>query len=212
MQDKFIKTAKRIVIFGCGGHARSIANVINELVREEEIIFVDKNARNGELIYSWRVEQTYNLNSNDVFIVAIGNNDNRKQLYQILIKQQVGSCISVISIYANIGFDVQIGQGTFIAQNVYIGPQVEIGNNTIINTGSVVEHETIIGNHTHIAPHATICGRTKIGNNVFCGAGSTVIDRIKICDNVVIGAGAVVVNDIIESGTYVGIPAKKYFK
>ena len=44
---------------------------------------------------------------------------------------------------------------------------------------------------------------------MFCGAGSTVIDHISICDNVMIGAGAVVVKDIMESGTYVGIPARK---
>lgn len=70
----------------------------------------------------------------------------------------------------------------------------------------------IIGNHTHIAPHATICGRTRIGNGVFCGAGSTVIDNICICDNVIIGAGAAVVSDIAETGTYVGVPARKVRK
>ena len=66
-----------------------------------------------------------------------------------------------------------------------------------------------VGDHSHIAPHATICGRSRIGNNVFCGASSTVIDKINICDDVVIGAGAVVINDIIESGTYIGVPAKR---
>ena len=35
------------------------------------------------------------------------------------------------------------------------------------------------------------------------------IDKISVCDNVIIGAGAVVIEDIMEAGTYVGIPAKR---
>ena len=209
MKDNFVRTTGRIVIFGCGGHARSIMNVINELGKGEDIIFVDEKARGEELICGGRVKHTYNLNESDAYIIAIGANDIRKQLYQTLTEQQKGSLISVVSIYANVAFDVHIGRGTFVAQNVYIGPQVTIGENTIINTSSVVEHESIIGSHTHIAPHATVCGRSKIGNNVFCGAGSTVIDKINICDNVIIGAGAIIIKDIIESGTYVGVPARK---
>lgn len=54
------------------------------------------------------------------------------------------------------------------------------------------------------------CYRMDMGNNVFCGVGSTIIDKISICDDVVIGAGAVVIEDIVEPGTYVGIPAKEY--
>ena len=33
------------------------------------------------------------------------------------------------------------------------------------------------------------------------------MDKIKICSDVIIGAGAVVNKDIVEAGTYVGVPA-----
>ena len=49
---------------------------------------------------------------------------------------------------------------------------------------------------------------TKIGNNVSIGSNATILP-IEICDNVVIGAGAVVTKNIVESGVYVGNPAKK---
>ena len=84
-----------------------------------------------------------------------------------------------------------------------------MGNNTIVNTGSIIEHEVRIGDNSHIAPHATVCGRTEIGNNVFCGAGSVIINNVKVCDDVIIGAGAVVKEDIVEAGTYAGVPAVK---
>lgn len=48
-----------------------------------------------------------------------------------------------------------------------------------------------------------------IGDNVDIGIGVSIIGDITICDNVIIGAGAVVINSITESGTYVGVPAKK---
>jgi len=199
----------KILIFGCGGHARSVVNVIREIHGLENVMLVDENAKEKEVILGCKTECKYNLDEQDAFIVAIGENNNRKIIYENLREKHKGHCISIISTHANIGMDAEVGYGTFIAQDVHIGSQAQIGDNTIINTGSVIEHEVIIGNHSHIAPHATVCGRSKIGNNVFCGAGSTVIDKINICDDVIIGAGAVVINDITESGTYTGVPAKK---
>lgn len=205
----FTERDKQNPIFGCGGHARSVVNVIREIHGLEDVVLVEENIVEKEIILGCKTECRHNLKENDAFIAAIGDNKNRKKIYEKLKEKHKGCCISIISIHANIGMDAEVGYGTFIAQDVHIGPQVQIGDNTIINTGSVIEHEVIIGSHSHIAPHATVCGRSKIGNNVFCGAGSTVIDKINICDDVVIGAGAVVIHDISESGIYAGVPARK---
>lgn len=37
-------------------------------------------------------------------------------------------------------------------------------------------------------------------------------NNVRICEDVTVGAGAVVVGDITESGTYVGVPARKVAK
>lgn len=210
LQNRFDKN--KIVIFGCGGHARSLVNVLHEINKNIEIVLVDENAKSDETILGYCLEAVYDLKKEDSYIVAIGDNAKRMRLYNYLGNNHIGQCISIVSVSAQIGMEVKLGKGCFVASNVYIGPQVTIGDNTIINTGSIIEHESVIGNNTHIAPHVTICGRTKIGDNVFCGAGSTVIDKITICDHVIIGAGAVVNRDIQESGTYVGIPAKRIDK
>lgn len=199
----------KVIVFGCGGHARSIINTLHQFGLNIEIILVDDNAAVDEYILGCKVVQEYILNENDGYIVAIGDNARRKDLYNLLIDRMIGCCIAVVSRESLVGMEVQIGMGTFIAPHCYIGPQVKIGNNTIVNSGSVIEHEVMVGNHTHIAPHVTICGRTRIGDNVFCGAGSTVVDKIYICDNVIIGAGTVVKEDITKPGTYVGVPARK---
>lgn len=198
-----------IVVYGCGGHARSIVNTIHELCDSVEILLVDQNAKQGEMILGCKTVSEYELSETDCYIIAIGDNKTRSELYQKLNCDKKGRCISVISKHSCIGMDAVIGKGVFVGANAYIGPQAEIGNNTIINTGSIIEHEVKIGSHTHIAPHTTICGQAKVGNHVFCGAGTVVIDKISICDNAVIGAGAVVKENIADAGLYVGVPAKK---
>jgi len=49
----------------------------------------------------------------------------------------------------------------------------------------------------------------KVGKYTMIGAGATVSNNVSICADCMIGAGAVVVKDIVDSGTYVGVPARK---
>lgn len=207
--QQYLQNGHRIVIYGCGGHARSIINTILKMEEKTELLLVDHNAGKGEVIMGCQTADEYTLTANDYYIAAIGDNGMREGIFNRLAKEHIKNCISVISTSANMGIDVKIGRGTFIAANAYVGPQAVLGDNAIINTGSVVEHEVEIGSHTHIAPNATICGRTKIGSRVFCGAGAVIIDKVEVCDDVIIGAGAVVTENITEAGTYVGVPAKK---
>lgn len=207
--QKYKRDGYRIVLYGCGGHARSIINTILKTGEKTELLLVDNNAGKGELIMGCQTANEYTLTANDYYIAAIGNNELRKRAFNYLVKEHIDHCISIVSASADIGIDVKIGRGTFIAANTYVGPQAVVGDNVIINTGSVVEHEVEIGSHTHIAPNATICGRTKIGSNVLCGTGATIIDKIEVCDDVIIGAGAVITENIMEAGTYVGVPARK---
>lgn len=170
---------------------------------------MDSGAKEKEIILGCRVEQRYEIDANTGYIIAIGNNQKRCDLYQQMKVKCKGYCISLIARRTYVGRRVKIGEGTFIASNAYIGPQAEIGNNTIINTGSIIEHEVRIGNHTHIAPNATICGRSTVGDNVLIGAGSIVIDGISVCSGAIIGAGTVVTTDIEQQGKYVGRPARR---
>ncbi|MBO4847928.1 MAG: serine acetyltransferase, partial [Clostridia bacterium] len=48
-----------------------------------------------------------------------------------------------------------------------------------------------------------------LGSNVELGYGAVIIGDVNVADNTVIGANAVVNRSIEESGTYVGVPAKK---
>jgi len=196
---------KKVIVFGCGGHSRSIADVFLSYHPEVSLVFVDPAARPNEKIYNFAVLKEICVEDNPYFF-AIGDNDLRKKKFE-----EIGShgLISIISLKAYLGCNTDLGKGLFVGNFCHIGPQAKIGDNTILNNGCVIEHEVVIGSHCHIGPNAVISGRCTIGDQVFIGVGATVKDSVQICSNVVVGAGATIVKDITQPGIYVGCPGKK---
>lgn len=195
-------TEKNLYIIGCGGHGKSVADVVLANQPARQIVFVDENARENETIMGFPVLSHLPPDAENIFI-AVGDNAKRKVLSSSY------NLINVISKTAYIGYGATIGQGCFIAHGAHIGPCAVVGDYSIINTHAVVEHDVYIGKSCHIAPHSTLCGKVHIGNECFIGVGSTIKDTIHICDNVVVGAGGIVVKDINVSGCYVGCPVKR---
>lgn len=191
----------KLAIIGCGGHARSVADVVLFNDPQTEIIFVDENARENEFIMGCPIVKEKPSSFAKIHY-ASGDNIKREQMFN-------NDYVSIISKDAYVAPTATVGNGSFVAHHVHIGPEAKIGKACIINTSCVIDHEVCVGDFTHISANSTVCGRCKIGKNVFVGAGSVIKDKISICDDVIIGAGSVVVKNIVEAGTYVGCPAKK---
>mgnify|MGYP004003094047 FL=1 len=121
--------------------------------------------------------------------------------------------------------------GCSIGDNSFVGPFVEIQKNTTIGKNTKIQSHSFICELVSIGDECFIghgvmfindlfsegkpangnkdfWKNTKIGNNVSIGSNATILP-VEICDHVVIGAGAVVTKNIVESGVYVGNPAKK---
>ncbi len=200
-----LDTNKLLVIFGCGGHARSLADVAlaNRMSR---LIFIDENARENEKLFGFDVLTQFNEQEDAYYIAAIGDNQQRAKKFATLDPKKI---IALISNHAYVGINANIGAGVLVAHGAHIGPNASIGENTIINTHAIIEHDVVIGKHCHISVNSVVAGKSQIGDYVMLGTDATVIDNIMICSNVTIGAGAVVVDDIHEPGVYVGVPARK---
>lgn len=197
---------QKLIIYGCGGHARSVLDILLDNQTEYDIVFVDENARENEYILQFPVVSEYKLNGDELVFAAVGDNRKRKQILESVSKERM---ISIQSTRAYSGRNTVVEAGALIGQGVHLGPDVKIGKGSIINTGCIIEHETEIGSYTHIAPGSVVCGRSRIGNEVMLGAKSTVIDQVSICDHVVVGAGGVVIENIVTPGVYVGVPVRK---
>ncbi len=196
----------KFILLGAGGHARSVADVILSSYEKPGIVFFDSNAKEKGSLYGFDVVGSFPENFKAPIIIAIGDNNIRKRIFDKSAGMKFGK---VISSKAYVSERSKVGEGVFVGNFSHIGPEAEIGDNTIINNSAVVEHEVKIGKHCHVAPNSTISGRCKLGDLVFVGVGATIINNINVCSNVIIGAGATVKDHITEPGTYVGTPARK---
>lgn len=196
-----------ISIVGSGGHSRSLIPIIIESGYKIEAVFDESFDGSPEVIY-----ENINLNGKiddlvekSQVILAVGDNIKRRELAGKLNVFEN----NIIANSSKVDKTVKLDSSNQILNNVFVNSYVQIGSHNIVNTGAIIEHEVKIGDYNHIAIGAKLCGRVTIGNNVMIGAGAIVIDSVNICDDVIIGAGTIVNKDIVESGTYVGSPARK---
>ena len=142
-------------------------------------------------------------------IIAVGNPVIRKRIQERYEKAGV-SLVTLVHPKAVLPDNIiKVGKGSVIMAGAVIQADVAIGTSVIVNTSASVDHECKIGNYVHISVGSHLAGNVEIGNNSWIGIGAVVSNNIRICDSVTVGAGAVVVRDIVESGTYVGVPARK---
>ena len=201
----------KLIIIGASGQGKVVADIALKLNEYEEIVFLDDNENTEECMgipvkgKSSDMEQY--VDEAD-FFVAIGNAKVRKKLTEQL--KVLGATIPVL-IHPNavIGEWVTIGEGTVIMAGAVVNPNCVIGKGCIVNTCSSVDHDCCIGDYVHVAVGTHIAGTVKIKDNTFIGAGVTIKNNVNVCCDCIIGAGAVVVKDIEETGTYVGVPARR---
>ncbi len=201
---------KELVIIGAGGHGRVIADIAQKSGVYKTISFLDdgdaKETMGLPIIGQSSDVEKY-ANTADIF-VAIGNNAVRGEFIERLLAMNA-NVPTLIHPSAIIGACVEIGVGTAIMAGAVINPCSKLGKGVILNTCSSIDHDCAIGDYVHIAVGAHLAGAVSIGKKTWVGAGATVSNNVDICSNCMIGAGAVVIKDITESGTYIGVPAKK---
>lgn len=200
---------KRLAIIGAGGHGKVAADIA-ELSGWDVIVFFDDYPTKNypwPIIGSCQELISSSLKDYDAIFVAIGNNDYRKKLFNILEVIDSNKLISLIHPKATISKHAQINVGCLIAANAVINPSTVVHKGCIINTGATVDHDCTIQDFSHIAPGVHLSGNVKIGHNNWIGVGSTIIQCIEMADNIFLGGGSLVVKDLKKSGIYYGSPA-----
>ncbi len=200
----------KLIIIGAGGHGRVVADIAQKIGRYQAIEFLD----DGDMKETMGLPIIGKTDDIDKYIeeadffVAIGNCKLRGEIIERLVN--MGASIpTLIHPSAVIGACVEIDIGTVIMAGAVVNPCTKIGKGVIINTCSSIDHDCVIDDYCHLAVGGRVAGTVKIGANTFIGAGAVVKNNLTICEDCIIGAGAVLVKDIVDAGTYVGIPAKR---
>lgn len=201
--------SKSVVIIGASGHGKVIADIIVNSDDKVLGFLDDSDDVQGKKIIGFPVLgkiADFDNYRDCEFVIAIGNPYIRERIANELPVKWY-TAIHPTAVISSL--DVEIGEGTVIMANAVVNPSARIGKHCIINTGAIVEHDNILEDYVHLSPNVTLAGIVKVGKSTHIGAGSCTKQVLNIASDCIIGAGSVIVKDITESGTYVGVPARK---
>lgn len=189
---------KRALI-GYGGHAREVMVQMGEKLT----CFVDDSM----VVDGTRPISNFNPNEYEI-MVAIGDPSIRYDIVSKLPKET--KYFTWIHPSAMImDYNVQIGEGSFIGANSILTTNIKIGKHAILNRGNHIGHDTEIGDYFSAMPNAVVSGNVRIYDLVYLGTNSSIKEKIIIPRLVTIGLNSGVVDNIMMSGVYGGVPAKK---
>jgi len=207
---------KDLYIIGAGGFGREVAWIVERINSIKPTWnlkgFIDDNetlwgSTEGEYHVFGGCEYLSALE--DVYAVcAVGSSNVRKKIIEKLKDTSVkfATLVDPSVLYSN---SVKIGEGAIVCAGTIITVNVNIGDHVIVNLDCTIGHDAVIDDFVTIYPSVNVSGNVLIGECSELGTGTQIIQGKKVISNTIIGAGAIVVKDCIESGTYVGSPAKK---
>jgi sugar O-acyltransferase (sialic acid O-acetyltransferase NeuD family) len=194
-----------ILIYGAGGHAKSVMEIVmqNNLHSIVGIVDDDKDLV-GKKVLGIPVLGTRavlpTLKSQGVKLAANGvggiiEYTGRMRIFEFL--ESFGFSFPVmIHPRATVETSAKIGEGVQVFANAYVGADTILESRCMINTNSVVSHDCEIGSFTHIAPGAMLAGHVHVGEQTLVGMGVTTTIGLKIGSQVRIGNGAIILANI----------------
>ena len=201
--------SEKVIVIGASGHGKVIADIVRRS-GDTLLGFLDDNETLPSEIAGIPVlgkAADYTKYPSVSFVIGIGNSTVREKIAHQLSDVRWYTAIHPSAVIS--ALDTQIGAGSVIMANAVINPSAHVGEHSIINTAAVVEHDNHIGSFAHISVGVKLGGTVTVGSHTWVGIGAAISNNISICDHCIIGAGAVIIRNIKESGTYVGIPARK---
>ncbi|MES9773147.1 acetyltransferase [Priestia megaterium] len=203
----------KIVIWGCGGHAREV-NHLCEYLNYEVVGFLDERAKmKGKMVDGVPVlgdlHDILTLRNKIKIVCAGVGEPSLKKRFAFKTKMagfEMADSLIHPSVY--ISKRNTLGIGSVICEGTILTTNVQVGNFVIINRNANISHDNIIADYVTMGPGVNIGGDVMIGEGAYIGIGSSVREKINIGPWSVIGGGAFVKNDVPSKTMYAGVPAQ----
>jgi len=197
-----------IIIYGGGGHGKSLLDLLRSLGIYRVVGFLDDGLGVGEEIMGAPIlgtgEMLADLYDQGVRLAinavgGIGNIAVRVKVFQRLAEAGF-SCPAVVHPTAFIEPSASLSPGVQVFPHAYVGSDVQVGFGGIVNTGAIVSHDCALGNYVNISPGAILAGEVEVGDGALVGMGVTVNLQAKIGAGARVGNGATVKSDVPPNG------------
>jgi len=170
-----MNNAKRIIILGAGGFAKTLADILQQNNTYTEIKFLD-DTKTGENILGKCNEFTKFKNEHTDMYPAFGNNETRKKWFEKLQQEKI-NIPSIIHSSSYISPTAKIETGVAILPKAIINTNCVIKQGCIVNCGAVIDHDCELKKFVHICIGAMIKAENKIPTGLKVEAGHIVANR-----------------------------------
>jgi sugar O-acyltransferase (sialic acid O-acetyltransferase NeuD family) len=213
---KVAKNKQKIILVGCGEHARMIIDNLEEQ-GEFELFGLTTNLDTevGTRVYGYPVlckdEDVKELLTveKDIsgYFLGVGVKRMRIRYDVYTIFDRLLSPVNIIHPAAIISKHATLGRGILVEAFTKVANGAVIGNHVIVNSFSAVNHDQQIGENVLIAGNVSMAGKS-IGAHSIIADGASIAFKKTVGRNCIIGDGAVITKDIPDNSIAYGSPAK----
>ncbi len=201
-----------VAILGAGGFAREVFWHLQGS-EYKNFIFVDEFASESTLamrgesvpvIRDWDFSQYKDFR----FIVGVGSPRVKRMLVEKALSAGLLPAPTFVHPRALVQ-EAKLGVGGMVTPGCVVTCNVRIGDYVVLNLNTTVGHDSVLGDYVQANPGCHISGNVALESDVELGTGTVIVQGLRVGKGVVTGAQATVVKDMLEAGTYVGVPAKR---
>ena len=207
MSSSQLSNIENSLIWGAGGHARSISGILESC--EESYSFVERSDV-GKTTPNIIAEKEIPLTFNGKVFLGIGDNSLRFKVVETLkSKMEFINFPKLISSHAFVAKGVEVGEGSIIFPGAIINAGARIGRFCVVNTGAIIEHDCSLDDFSFVASGATLGGSVRLGELSHIGLNATVNPTLEIGRNSMVGSSSLVTKNIKENTLSYGAPCSE---
>jgi sugar O-acyltransferase (sialic acid O-acetyltransferase NeuD family) len=197
-----------IIIYGGGGHGKSIVELVRSLGIYSLCGIVDDSIPAGGKILGLPVlggsDILPALKANGLLLATnavggIGNVPLRARIFQRILESGL-ICPELVHPSAIVEASARISSGVQIMPLAYIGSEARIGFGVIVNSGAIVSHDCVLEDYVNISPGAILAGEVHIGRETLIGMGVTINLQVRIGQGARVGNGATIKANVPDQG------------
>ncbi len=193
-----------LVLYGGGGHGKSLIDLIRAQGGYEVVGIIDDGLEPGRRVMGVPVlggsESLEALVENGLRLAVnavggVGDVTSRIRVFRRILEAGL-ECPSVVHPTAVVEPSARLSEGVQVFPHAYVGSEASIGFGAIVNTGAVVSHDCVLGDYVNVSPGSLLAGGVEVGEGCLVGMGVTINLSVRIGPGSRVGNSAVVKQDV----------------